>query len=308
LLYVTNLEWQTEKIYIKGWAALKNTNMATNTTHKLKIVNMDDNTSVLQDLTIATENYELNVGNSYDYSNAWYEGLIDLSTLTDGNYRFEIVTKSGDTNGEASFNNSTINAPRAELFVKDAIAYRFSFNNTKGMRYELSKETNLFVENQAALLPTRFNSTAYITNLSIEENELGEDLLNITGISYIQNVSTGPDDLVSHKLLLLDSTGTQHLFDLSSSTGVYDLSNDGFNYSYAWYYGVKLNIKDLVNGTYRMFIITNSSTLIDIVEVRDILIKNTQVFTSTDKNYSLDTNTNVRRRYQLTISDIVVPG
>lgn len=305
LLYVTNLEWQEEKIYIKGWSALKNSNMSLDTMHKFKIINMDDNTETLLDLSIAVENYELNLGNGLDYSNAWYEGIIDVSTLGDGNYRFEVVTKSGDTSGIASFNNTTVNAPRAELFVKDNIAYRFSFNNTRGMRYELSKEKNLFVENQIPLLPTRFNSTAYITNLLIEENELGEDLLTITGVSYIQNVSTGPDDGVHHKLLLLDSTGTQYTFDLTSSTGVYDLSNGGFNYTYAWYNGVQLNLKDLLNDSYRLFIITTSSEVTDIVEVRDILIKNTQTFTSTDKNYSLITNTNVRRRYILTISEII---
>lgn len=305
LLYVTNLEWKDEKIYLKGWAALKNSNMSVETTHKLKVINMDDSTSVLVDLNIASENYELNLGNGLDYSNSWYEGTIDISTLNDGNYRFEILTKSGDTSGIASLNNSTVNAPRAELFVKDNIAYRFSFNNTRGMRYELSKETNLFVESQTSLLPTRFNSTAYITNFLIEENELGEDLLSITGASYIQNVSTGSNDSVSHKLLLLDSIGTKYLFDLVSSTGVYDLSNSGFDYSYAWYNGTKLNLKDLPNDTYRMFIITSSSEKLDIVEVRDILIKNTQSFTSTDKNYTLNTNTNVRRRYQLTISNLI---
>lgn len=306
LLYVTNLEWREEKIYIKGWAALKSSNMALDTTHKLKIINMDDSTETILDLSIATENYELNLGNGLDYSNAWYEGTIDVSTLADGNYRFEVVTKSGDTSGVASFNNTTVSAPRAELFVKDNIAYRFSFNNTRGMRYELSKETNLFVENQIPLLPTRFNSTAYITNFLIEENDLGEDLLTISGVAYIQNVATGLENNVSHKLLLLNLAGVQTIIDLSSGTGVYDVSNSGFDYSNAWFYGNQLNLKDLPNDTYRMFIITSSSDILDVVEVRDILIKNTQTFTSTDKNYSLDTNTNVRRRYQLTISDKVV--
>lgn len=305
LLYVTNLEWRTESVYIKGWAALKNTNMASSTTHKLKIINMNDDTFILQDLSIATENYELNLGNNFDYSNSWFEGLVNVSTLIDGNYRFEIETKSLDTSGVASFNNTTVNAPRAELFVKNTIAYRFSFNNTRGMRYELSKETNLFVENQTILLPTRFNSTAYITNFLVEENNIGEDLLTITGVSYIQNVSTGPEDSVNHKLLLLNSIGNKYVFDLTSSTGVYDLSNGGFNYSHAWYYGTQLNINNLANDIYRMFVITSSSGKIDVVEIRDILIKNTQTFVSTDKNYSLNTNTNVRRRYQLTISNII---
>ena len=306
LLYVTNLEWQEEKIYIKGWAALKSSNMTLETTHKLKIINMDDSTETLLDLSIAVENYELNLGNGLDYSNAWYEGIIDVSTLADGNYRFEVLTKSGDTSGIASFNNTTVNAPRAELFVKDNIAYRFSFNNTRGMRYELSKETNLFVENQIPLLPTRFNSTAYITNFLIEENELGEDLLTLSGISYIKNVAAGLENNVSHKLLLLNSTGVQTIFELTSGTGIYDVSNSGYDYSNSWFYGTQMNINDLPNDTYRMFIITNTSEIIDIVEVRDILIKNTQTFRSTDKNYSLNTNTNVRRRYKLTISDIVV--
>ncbi len=299
LTYVTDWKWENNALYMKGWSALRNTNMALGEVkHQLSIVNMLDSSQVYTyDLNIAQPNYDLVLGNNYNYTRAWFDGVIDVSGIPEGNYRFNITTSAGVTVGTGVLSNSTVNAPRAEIVVLDGYNYRFSFNNAQGMRYELSKEYGLNVENQTTLLPTRFNSTAYITEMSVSDT----NLLSITGISYMQNVSTGPSDNVSHALLLLHESGTQTVFNLSSGTGVYNLSNSGIDYSHAWYYGENIDISTLELGTYRLFIVTNASTYRDVVEVRDLLIKNTQTFTSTDRNYALNTLANVRRRYVLLI-------
>ena len=303
LTYVTNWDWQENNLYIKGWAALKNTNMAMGeVTHQLNAVNMLEETQKYTfDLNIATENYPLNLGNGYNYTTAWFDGVIDVGTLPEGNYHFEIITKSGDTSGKASLANSTVNAPRSQIVDRDGYAFRFSFNNTRGMRYELSKEIGLSITGVTPLLPTRFNSTAYMTTISIEEDTAGLDLINITGISYMQNINMTEADEPKHELLFVDSTGKQHIYPLRTSTGVYDISNGGYNYSRAWYYAEKINIDGLADGDYRVLIITSNKQYKDVVEVRDILIKNTQSFTSTNKTYTFEPSLNIRRRYVLNI-------
>ena len=75
----------------------------------------------------------------------------------------------------------------------------------------------------------------------------------------------------------------------------------GFNYSRAWYYAEKININALADGDYRIFIITSNKQYKDVVEVRDILIKNAQTFTSSDKTYTFEPSLNIRRRYILNI-------
>lgn len=301
LTYVSNWQWSDTNLYIKGWSALQYTNMAnTSVTHQLNIVNLDDATQIITvPLSIATANYELNIGNSFNYSSAWFEGTIEIGSLSKGNYRFEIITSSNDITGTAILSNSTVNAPRAEVKIINNKLYRFSFNNTRSMRYELLIQDGISYSDLTPLLPTRFNSTAYLTDLNFStENNI--ELLDITGISFMQNVQTGPTNSVSHKLVLVHSNGQLYSFDLLSSTGAYDLSNNNIDLTHAWFSGIDINISTLPDGVYSMYILTSSSGYKDLVEVRDLLIRNTQTKESSLYTYVLNTNTNVRRIYTLT--------
>lgn len=305
LMYVTNWEWNNNSIYVKGWSALSNTNMNyLPTTHTLNVLDMNDNSIVSSiNLTIAQENYELSLDNNFDYSKAWFEGNIPITNLSTGNYLFQIVTKSGDTEGSALLSNTTVNAPRAETKTINSTYFKSSFNNTRSMRYELLVQTGIDVTDYTALLPTRFNSTAYLTNVSFSANE--DDTikyLSIKGISFIQNVSTGSNDNVSHQLLLINSTGNKFIYPLISSTGSYDLSTSTTNYSNAWFTGENIDITEIPNAEYTIFIITTSSNYKDIVEIRDLLIKGDQTFTVNSKTYLLKLYANTRRKYTLIVS------
>lgn len=305
LLYVTNWEWSDTSIYVKGWAALENTNMNyLTTTHTLNILDMRDDSIVNSlNLSIATENYELALNNSFDYSKAWFEGTIPITTLSTGNYLFQIVTESGDTKGITLLSNSTINAPRADTRTIENKYYRSTFNNTRSMRYELLIETGIEVLDYTPLLPTRFNSTAYFTNISFSANsDTTAELMSLTGISFIQNASTGINDNVSHQLLLVDNAGNDYTYPLTTSTGSYDLSNNNIDYSYAWFRAENLDVSLIPNGEYSIYVITTTSTYKDIVELRDLLIKNTQSFTVTPNVYELKLYSTIRRKYTLIFS------
>lgn len=308
LTYITNFDWQGNNLYIKGWSALSRTNMNLGTvSHQVNVINLQDETQKNSyTMNLTTPNYTVNLGNGFDYTKAWFEGVIDISTLTEGNFRFEIITKSGDTNGSSVLSNSTIDAPRAPVKIaEDGYYYRISFNNTRRMRFELSKELGVHVEGLSPLLPTRFNSTSYFTEFFIEQNIENKILLDVKGISFIQNDSTGPNDQVTHTLLLLSSTGNQITYNLNTSTGPYDLSNKGVDYSYAWFTGTDVDITLLPNETYKIFIITATKQYKDLVEVRDLLIARDSKFTTKEKEFTLWHNPNIRRRYSLTVNSIV---
>lgn len=306
LTYVTNWDWKENNLYIKGWAALNNTNMDLGlVTHQVNAINLDDETQKYSfNMNIASANYKLSLGNGFDYSKAWFDGTIDVTTLPEGNFRFEVITKSGDTSGISVLGNSTIDAPRTPVKISEnGYFYRVSFNNTRRMRFELSKELGINIVGLSPLLPSRFNSTSYITQAVIDETTESKTLLDIKGISFIQNASTGPNDQVKHELLLLSSTGLQNLYDLSTSTGPYNLSNNGYDYSYAWFTGTDIDISTLPSDTYRIYVITTTKDYKDIVEVRDLLIANDQSFETSVKSYILRQNPNIRRRYSLIVTD-----
>jgi len=217
------------------------------------------------------------------------------------------VTKSGDTSGLSVLSNSTIDAPRTPVKIaENGYYYRVSFNNTRRMRFELAKELGITVEGLSPLLPSRFNSTSYFTEFTTKENLENKILIDLKGIAFIQNASTGPNDQVKHQLLLLSSTGLQQTYDLTTSTGPYNLSNSGYDYSFAWFTGIDIDISSLPNDTYRIFVVTTTKDYKDLVEVRDLLIVNDQSFETSTKNLQLRQNANVRRRYSLTITDKVV--
>ena len=306
LTYVTNWEWLGNDLYVKGWAALSRTNMNLGAvTHQVNAINLDDETlRYTFNMNIASADYVLNIGNGFDYSRAWFDGIIDVSSLPEGNFRFEIVTKSGETSGTTALRNPSIDAPRTPIKVdENGYFYRFSFNNRRRMRFELAKELGIVVEGLSPLLPSRFNSTGYFTEFKVEDGPDNRLLIDLKGIAFIQNASTGINDQVSHQLLLLSSSGVQHTFNLTTSTGQYDLSNRGFDYSHAWFTGVDIDVTALANDTYRIFVVTTTKDFKDLVEVRDILFANNQQFESNTKKFLLQQNANVRRRYSLTISD-----
>jgi len=304
LTYVTNWDWQGNNLYVKGWAALNQTNMNLGeVTHQVNVVNLNDETQKYTfNMNIASANYVLNLGNGFDYTKAWFDGTIDVTSLPEGNFRFEIVTKSGDTSGLSVLSNSTIDAPRTPVKIaENGYYYRVSFNNTRRMRFELAKELGITVEGLSPLLPSRFNSTSYFTEFTTKENLENKILIDLKGIAFIQN-----DDQVKHQLLLLSSTGLQQTYDLTTSTGPYNLSNSGYDYSFAWFTGIDIDISSLPNDTYRIFVVTTTKDYKDLVEVRDLLIVNDQSFETSTKNLQLRQNANVRRRYSLTITDKVV--
>ncbi len=306
---ITNIQdfkWddESETVYLIGFAALENTNMSNvEVTHKFVAIdlNNEDNTFTF-DLDILTGK-TLNLGDGLDYSKAWFEGTVNLSSLPNGDYRFELLSTAGDTTGNTNFFNSLSTAPLPTannvLLDTSTTSYLFRFNNKSKMRYELTKITGISEFNRSEILPSQIPSSANVVNLNMVEQTL-----SIKGFSFILGTDLGLDDPVTHKLLFVSSTGENFSFDLPSVSGQ-DVSILGNDFTNAWFESSEINLSTIPIGTYEIYIVTSNGLYTDLVRIYDTSLIGDYDFSTTDLNYSFKVNSALRNTYYLVISDII---
>lgn len=306
LTSVQEFTWNetAQTINISGYAALKNTNMANVTvTHKLIAIDLNNSANTYSyDLSIQSGK-TLNLGNSLDYSKAWYTGSVNISNLPNGDYRFELYTTAGDTTGQANFFNSLSDAPIPILSNytnadTSVTSYIFRFNNKSKMRYELSKMSGVDVYNRSASLPSQIPSVSNLTTVNMTD-----DTLDLKGFAYIIGTNLGTSNTVSHKLLLVDSSGNDYSYDLPSVAGQ-NLSLNNNDYSNVWFENTSIDLSTVPAGTYEIYIVTSNETYTDLVRVYDSSFNGQYDFSSTtsSKSYSFKVNANLRNTYYLVVS------
>lgn len=302
VLSVKKLEWIDQSIfYVKGYSAFLNVNMANyDITHELVAINLEDTSLEYKfNLNIATADNKITLLNPYDYTKAWFEGNIDLSTLPLGHYRFEIRSVAGVNRGSISLTNSLDNAPRLEVRTLGDLTYTQRFHNKQKMRYEISIEKGISSLVRSPIIPSQINSVAFLNTISITN-----DSLNINGLSFINSVNMGVSNSVNHKLILIDTNGLSQIYDLTSGTGSYDISHSGFDYSNAWFYGKDIDLSLLPNGKYTIYLFTSTNQFNDLISIQDHNSTGTREFTSQTKKYLLKVNSNLRNIYYLEVEDI----
>lgn len=299
---VENFNWieNTDQVYVSGFAALKNTNMANVIVeHTFIAINLNDETLTYSyDLRIQS-NKTLNLGNGYDYAKAWFEADLDLTDLPDGDYRFELHTTAGDTTGSANFFNSLSTAPlpiaNNQIIEDVSSTYLFRFNNKSKMRYELTKIKGVDLYSRSETLPSQIPSVSNITNLS-----MNSEILSLKGFSYILGTNLSPNEDVTQKLLLVSSLGNSITFDLPSIGGQ-DLSNTNNTYSNVWFENTNIDLSTLATGAYQMYILTSNGTYTDFVRIYDSSFTGAYTFTDL-RTYEFKVNPFLRNTYYLVIS------
>lgn len=303
---ITHLNWNGDLLEIKGASALKNTNMGLNiTTHTLSIISNFDSSIVFNyTLESDTPMYPINLNNGFDYTSAWFKGTIDIKDIPDGFYKFVITTKSGITSGTFDM----INTPTTPMPTMKTIGdydYKFVFNNFKRMSYELIKEKGILTDQQSPTLFSRFPSFSMITEFNIAESD-NKKLLNISGAALMQHVNQGPNDNVTHKLMLVDSNGNQNIYDLNTINGTSSMITDkNFNYTSSSFTGQNIDISSLEPGNYRTYVIVQNTNYTDVVELKNNAFLKENSFETIDKTYSLKINNILRKRFELDIIEKV---
>lgn len=302
VLSIKRLEWlEQATVYVKGYSAFLNVNMANYAiTHELVAINLEDTSLEYKfNLNIATADNKITLLNPYDYTKAWFEGNIDLSTLPIGYYRFEIRTVAGENKGSISLTNSLDNAPRLGIRTLGDITYTQRFHNKLKMRYEISIERGISSLTRSPIIPSQINSVAFFNSVSISN-----DLLTMNGLSFINSVNMSSTNSVTHKLVLIDTNGLSKIFDLTSGTGSYDISHSGFDYSNSWFFSNNIDLSQLQAGKYTIYLFTSTNQFNDLISIQDHNGTGTREFTSLTKKYLLKVNTNLRNIYYLEIEDI----
>jgi hypothetical protein len=301
VLSVKRFEWLDSNIYLKGYAALANTNMASlEVTHTLVAYNLEDeDLKYYFDLNLATPDNNVTLLNPFDYTKAWFDGIIDLSLLPLGHYRFEVETTAGQTSGKVVLTNSLANAPRTAIKTIEGITYTQRFHNKLKMRYELSIEKGIEIENRSEYLPSQINSIAFINSITLIDG-----LLTMNGISFINKANMGDLDQVKHELILVDSSGVQNKYILESGRGNYDISYGGFDYSNAWFYADSLDISMLLDGTYQLYIATYTNQVNDVLRILDHNNTGTREFTYSNRVIKFEVNTALRNTYFIKIETV----
>lgn len=297
IIYTSKLEWRDNSIYVYGYSALRNTDMnVSSTSHVLKFIDLTTNEVKYSfPLNLATPEFPLNFLNGYDYSKAWFEGTLDMTGINPAYYRILLETSTSSVKSSDDLSNTDRTAPRPLPKNIGSSNFKFIFNNTERMRYELYIENGLSYQLQQTPLISRFYPVAFFNSFDVTDG-----LFTFEGIAYQIGNATNQTSGVEQKLILLSNDGTQHVFELNESAGKYNYSNGGNDYSFAWF-DSSIDLKSLPNGDYKLFIINSSSGQIDSIEIRDYL--GFKLYTSTfdGKKYTLTSDPKLKDKISLRI-------
>ena len=173
--------------------------------------------------------------------------------------------------------------------------YKFNFDNTERMRYELYIEKGLDFTLQETNFASRFYPVAFFDNFSIVDN-----ILSIEGIAYQIGNTTNQETNVDQKLILLHEDGTQNIIELEESTGKYNYSNGGFDYSYAWFKG-SVDLSEYPVGTYKLFILNSSNNNTDAIELRNYLNFEPYIVATAENKFTIDSIDEIKSKIILKI-------
>lgn len=297
IIYTSKLEWNDNSLIVKGYAALRNTNMNNDQTkHILKFTDMKDNSNTYEfNLNLSTPEFPINFLNGYDYSKAWFEGNIDISNIVPGYYKIEVNTSTNGVNSISELSNTDRTAPKPLTKKIGDSNYKFIFNNTAKMRYELYIEKGLDYVLQNKQHISRFYPIAFLDSFSIVDG-----VFTFEGIAYQIGNVTNQASSVDQKLILLSMDGTQTVYELNESTGKYNYSNGGNDYSFAWFNNI-VDLTTLPIGEYKLFIINSSNNNIDSIEIRDYLKFGMYESSYNGRKYSLIADSVLKDRLTLKI-------
>lgn len=299
--YIVSLDWNdSDTISISGFSALRNTDMSKNeTTHKVVVTSLQDSAiSFEYTMELDTPLYSIALPNGYDYTKAWFKGVVDLRSIPEGQYKIGMITQSGITKSKFDLVN-TASTPIPTLKTIDDVDYRFIFNNFKKMAYELIKEKGILIENQSSPLQSRFTSFGLISRLDIQRVN-DTEVLNIEGLALMQHINQGIDDNMAHKLMLVDSTGNQFIYNLTTKTNDVVIKQDiNFVYTHVWFENTSIDITSLPPGNYRLYSIVSNQVYTDVVELIDYALLGTKDFDLGNNLYKLSVNQNARKRLEI---------
>lgn len=274
---MSNVELKENGIlYIKGMGLIKNIDNNENIKHELVFKDINnDNAIVSYTVDNSLGDYNMNevYKDGFDYSYAWYEGEVNLSELSRGEYIVYLKTTVGDIIKEKKLYGSSkmVNTSSydGEDYLSTNILYSFLYRleiDCRGYDFEKSPSPNK--------LPRIVES--YNNLISVE---LIEDNLVFNGTGLIYGANMGDNNGVEYTLYAINEYTGEVFESTAIGSNLYgedeapwnntDRLHDGKNYDYTWYQ-LKLNLNELTQGDYRFMLRIKTDEYIDYVEVKKI--------------------------------------
>lgn len=302
IISVREISWlENARLYVSGYSAFLQTDMSNlNISHKLTAINLDDSSLTYDfQLNIAPAEFELKLLYPFDYSKAWFDGEIDLATLPNGFYRFEITTFADGIKSVGNFFNSLDSAPRVNTINVEETTYGLYFNNKASMRYELSKEKGLTDINYSPIIPSQIPSISAYTSLLMNGS-----ILSLDGFSFINETNMGDADNVRHTLFLVNDNGNKFSFPLTTYKSS-NLNLKGLDHTNAWLKNDAIDLVDIPIGRYKIYIFTETNQYSDLVSMYDFRSVGNLSFDFETKRFEFKVNSSQRNKYYIEVSEII---
>ena len=309
IFYFNDLEWnsETNELIFSGFLTIKGIDNieSTDITYDLILTNKNTNENI--ELPIdrwISSDYPLNVPNEngFDYSNSWFNGVLDINSVPQGDYSAIVRARTGEYETSAALKN---------LFSVD-ISRSFSDDLGRGYLfrtdyYDYTVPLEIFIRDEGLIaedtLPTSDNMFNIYYDMDFSDGEL-----NILGASYNVGGNYASSVDVTRTLTLENTeTFTRYTYGIGSITdGPVPITlrvSDGKDKTRSWY-DASINLKDLEAGRYAILIRTDDGNINDYGELTDIF--NSELPSGIDLGRTvatLELNQEERSRIELVIED-----
>ena len=295
--YLDGLSWNkdTKKFSISGYCIILNHN---NYNKEYYLVFVEKNTQEVYASEINSWNsnvpYNLGKIGDYSYSDSWFKGEIDFSNIPNGDYDIYMMART-NTNYTIQLVDNFFNQDISRRAQDSNHGYSFKvLESLKTQQIELSIRDKVYTTSTS---PTYRNMTNEFETIRFQNNKLF-----IQGFSYNYNGLYNEQLSIKRKIIFENTNDyTQHVMDLGSAKGPYELkTKDNLDKKYAWY-EKELDLSELPKGTYSILVYTKTFNAEDFGELTDMFGELNESVQINNTIYKISYNKNRLDRVELTV-------
>lgn len=237
----------------------------------------------------------------YNYSETWFTGSLDLSSIPAGEYTLYVRARNGNDQATNLFRNVLGKEMTRKIQTSTGRGYLFRNNN-----YNNNYPIEVFITDNGLIATGIPVHSSNMFN-SYKTMNLNNNSLNIIGTSFNVGGDYSSGATVTRQLILENQiTRDRITYNIGSIVGSEIPLNvsDGKSKVRGWFDTTgKVDLANVPVGKYTIYIRTKTGTIDDYGELNDIFLKptNSLVATINGKTYSVTLNRNLRFRMELNV-------
>lgn len=306
LFHLEKMVFENDKLTFTGFEIVYGVNniASNNPKYKITFVNQNTNEEYIKTLNSTKPIFDAPKLDEYDYSGSWFTGELDLSDIPTGDYTMYVTAM---VNGY-----QTTSLVSNKLFNKNVTS---KYTATNGRGYQL--KSNFYDSNMPLELFIRDGGLLSDVITPTEDNmfnqyysvKLNDGYLNLVGTSHNVGGNYSKTSNIDRDIVITNSKTMENKIRVKAELledKPYSVSlrvSDNLDKTNAWYKS-KIDISNLENGVYIIYVKTKVKEVDDYGEVNDILftdINESMVFNN--KKYSVVRNDKKRFRLELIVED-----